>query len=106
MFEHVQVIGLPDRFDAIVERSDLQGMAELGTGQARLLGVAVAEDLQRLALGGVIASAERTGVLLAGDLYSVPAVDKRGGYGTVADVWNAFARHLAGSSALQAIMTI
>jgi hypothetical protein len=30
--------------------------------------------------------------LLAGDFYTVPALDKRGGTGDVTDVWRAFGR--------------
>jgi Icc-related predicted phosphoesterase len=33
----------------------------------------------------------KIGVLLAGDFYTVPALDKRGGSGDVSDVWRAFA---------------
>jgi Icc-related predicted phosphoesterase len=35
------------------------------------------------------------GAILAGDLYSVPGADKRGGYGDVADVWRAFGERFA-----------
>jgi hypothetical protein len=56
-----------------------------------LLGVAVAGALEELALSGVLPASARTGVILAGDLYSVPGADKRGGHGDVAEVWNAFA---------------
>lgn len=37
----------------------------------------------------------RMGAILAGDLYSVPEANKRGGYGDVADVWSAFASRFA-----------
>lgn len=77
---------LADELDAIVCCSDLQGMV---SGQ--LLGVAVAELLVQLAEEGQLPAAARTGVILAGDLYSVPGANKRGGFGDVTTVWDAFA---------------
>lgn len=88
--------GFPDAVAAIVVASDLQGIAvsEL-TGQPTLLGVAVAEYLERLADQGALAPLQHVGVILAGDLYSVPGADKRGGHGDVAPVWSAFAERCA-----------
>lgn len=84
--------GLPDGLDAIVATSDLQGVVpDPATGRSTLLGVAVAEHLAVLAEDGVLPSSARTGVVLAGDLYSVPAANERGGYGDVSEVWDAFA---------------
>lgn len=77
---------LADELDAIVCTSDLQGMAN-----GALLGVAVADLLLDLAERGVLPRAARTGIVLAGDLYSVPAANKRGGFGDVVTVWQAFA---------------
>jgi Icc protein len=77
---------LGDELDAIVCCSDLQGVV---AGQ--LLGVAVVELLAGLAERRVLPPSARTGVVLAGDLYSVPAANKRGGFGDVATVWLAFA---------------
>jgi len=76
--------------DAIIACSDLQGVV-----RGELLGIAVAEQLEELAMEGVIPPAPRTGVILAGDLYSVPAANKRGGHGDVAEVWRAFAERFA-----------
>lgn len=88
--------GLPDTLDAIVATSDLQGIVrEPRTCEPTLLGVAVAEALEELAFDGVLPPADRTGVVLAGDLYSVPTADKRGGFGDVASVWRAFAERFA-----------
>ena len=56
-----------------------------------LLGIRVAEHLEELEL----AHPDRIGVILAGDLYCVPAANKRGGYGPVVDVWRAFAERFA-----------
>jgi Icc-related predicted phosphoesterase len=77
---------LAEELDAIICCSDLQGMVN-----GELLGVTVAAELAQLAERGVLPPCARTGVVLAGDLYSVPAANKRGGYGDVASVWYAFA---------------
>lgn len=91
-----RVRGLPDELDAIVATSDLQGVVpDPRTRASTLLGVAVAEQLEELAFDGVLPPLARTGVVLAGDLYSVPGADKRGGHGDVADVWRAFAERFA-----------
>jgi hypothetical protein len=80
-----RVDALPAGCDALVLASDLQGMASPAWGEpAALVGVAVARAIEELALG-------RTGVILAGDLFSVPEANKRGGFGDVSSVWHAFA---------------
>lgn len=81
---------LGDELDAIVCCSDLQGVL-----RGELLGVAVAEHLAELAEARVLPPAARTGIVLAGDLYSVPDASKRGGFGDVSDVWVAFAERFA-----------
>ena len=81
--------------DALLVCSDLQGVVPGPQGRSELLGVQVAAVLEELALDELIPPAARTGVILAGDLYSVPAANKRGGYGDVADVWGAFAARFA-----------
>ena len=81
---------LHHELDAIVCCSDLQGVL-----RGDLLGVAVAEHLAELTEVGVLPPAARTGVVLAGDLYSVPDARKRGGFGDVSDVWVAFAERFA-----------
>ncbi len=88
--------GLPDGVDALVATSDLQGIVpDPHTRESTLLGVAVAAWLEELGDEGVIPRTVRCGALLAGDLYSVPAANKRGGYGDVSDVWAAFADRFA-----------
>lgn len=88
--------GLPDTLDAIIAASDLQGIVpDPHTREARLLGIALAEQLAELADDGALPDPSRTGVVLAGDLYSVPEANKRGGYGDVSDVWRAFATYFA-----------
>lgn len=86
---------LPGDLDAIIACSDLQGIVPGRDGLATLLGVAVAETLEELACGGALPPAMRTGIVLAGDLYSVPEANKRGGHGDVAEVWAAFAERFA-----------
>jgi Icc-related predicted phosphoesterase len=86
---------LGEELDAIVACSDLQGIVRGRDGEAELLGVEVAAVLEELAFDGVLAPAARTGVILAGDLFSVPEANKRGGFGGVVDVWSAFAERFA-----------
>lgn len=91
-----QARGLPESLDALIATSDLQGIVpDPRTRESTLLGCAVAETLEELAFDGELPPAARTGVLLAGDLYSVPGADKRGGHGDVAEVWRAFAERFA-----------
>ena len=87
--------GLPTGCEAVVLASDLQGISSSRFGPSELLGVALAEFLEELAEDGLIPSIERTGVVLAGDLYSHPAAAKRGGMGDVCSVWRAFAEAFA-----------
>lgn len=87
-----RVRGLPAALDALILASDLQGIVPGSWGgEATLLGIAVASWCASLAEDDRLPRADRIGVVLAGDLYSVPAADKRGGYGDVAPVWQAFA---------------
>lgn len=86
---------LAGELDALIVCSDLQGIVPGPQGRSELLGVQVAAALAELALDGVIPAAARTGVILAGDLYSVPAANRRGGYGDVSVVWGAFAEAFA-----------
>jgi len=82
---------LGDELDALIVCSDLQGVVPGPQGRSELLGIQVAAVLEELAANAAIPPAARTGVILAGDLFCVPAANKRGGYGDVADVWAAFA---------------
>jgi hypothetical protein len=93
-----RVEGLPEELDALVLTSDLQGVAPSwrNGGANALLGVEVAEVLRGLTETpppgrGVLPYPERTGVILAGDLYSAPGGDVRGATGDVREVWYAFA---------------
>src|SRR5688572_20530416 len=71
---------LAGELDALIICSDLQGVVPGPQGRSELLGVQVAAVLEELAADAAIPPAARTGVVLAGDLYSVPAANKRGGY--------------------------
>jgi 3',5'-cyclic-AMP phosphodiesterase len=62
-----------------VAASDLQGVVG-----HRLLGEALVDELASHV------ACDRTGVVLAGDLYSAPYADKRGATGDVFSVWKAF----------------
>jgi Icc-related predicted phosphoesterase len=89
-------LGLPDGLDALAVTSDLQGIVpDPRTREPRLLGVHVAVVLEELGFVGAIPRASRTGAILAGDLYSLPEANKRGGHGDVGEVWSAFAERFA-----------
>lgn len=90
--ERYGVQGLPAGLDALVITSDLQGMdrADVPVLQRRQVGHVVAEHMEALCKRGVLPCATRCGVILAGDLYAIPSLDKRGGLGDVLDVWRAF----------------
>lgn len=83
---------LPEGVDALVFTSDLQGVVPSWRhgGANALLGIEVADVLIDLSDEGKIPDPQRTGIILAGDLYSAPAGDKRGATGDVREVWEAF----------------
>ena len=86
---------LAPELDAIVACSDLQGIVRGFEGLSELLGIAVVDALEALAYERTIPALARTGAILAGDLFSVPDANKRGGHGDVTDVWAAFASRFA-----------
>ncbi len=88
-----RVRGLPAGLEALVLAADLQARALPPWGQdgLRLVGEPVAEALAGLGEAGTLPPADRTGVVLAGDLWSDPACKKMGGLGDVRPVWRAFA---------------
>lgn len=92
-FYRAKLDALPDGCDAVVFASDLQGRVEPSRygEEERLLGEAVASELEALADDRVIPRTSDCGVILAGDLYSVPGAKKRGGFGEVFAVYEAFA---------------
>jgi Icc protein len=81
---------LPAPLEALVVASDLQGRELPHEGRPRLLGTALAEELEARSLCGDLPPLDRVGVVLAGDLFAVPGADRRGGYGDVREVWRAF----------------
>lgn len=85
-FYRAYASGLPKGVSSIAVTSDLQGREK--TGDKRLLGEQVAEELKLLVDLGDIGSVNL--VLLAGDLYDYPDCRKLGGTGDVAPVWKAF----------------
>lgn len=96
--EHVPILmgavtGLPTQLDGLICLADLQGRERTHAGPGRLLGLPVCEHLLQLAENGRLPSPSRLGVVLAGDLYAVPDLSRRGGCGDVTEVWRAFAEH-------------
>jgi len=90
--QQAQLTGLPDSgIEALLVASDLQGRSPSFGGESRLLGEALAEELEQFAVADLVPALDRIGVILCGDLYSVPEANKRGGHGDVSDVWYAFA---------------
>ena len=86
-------VGLPPPLQAVLVMSDIQGREPSwdrpGKVQ-RLLGEVIAEDLGVLSDLGDLPPRETIGVLLAGDLFVVPGLDKRGGGGDVSGIWDVF----------------
>jgi len=92
-FQRGTVEGLPTALQALVVMADLQGIVpDPMTREAMLLGVAVVDALDALAMDGQVPPLSSCGAVLAGDLFSVPEANKRGGFGDVAPVWRACAR--------------
>lgn len=88
------VSGLPESVAALVVTADLQGRERLdkkALRPPRLLGETLPHILKTEILPEMEIREGRIGVLLAGDFYTVPALDKRGGSGDVTQVWWAFA---------------
>lgn len=90
---------LPRGLSAIVATSDLQGrerMRKSPTTPPRLLGEVLPDILVSRILPELdVPSEDKFGVILAGDFYTVPALDRRGGSGDVTEVWHAFADEFA-----------
>lgn len=94
-----EVARLPDDVDAVLITADLQGRERFEDspgGPPRLLGEALPSRLAESLLPELeLPPADRIGVILAGDFYTVPNLDRRGGTGDVTGVWRAFADHFA-----------
>jgi 3',5'-cyclic-AMP phosphodiesterase len=87
------VSGLPDGVSAIVATADLQGREwfEDNPWQPfRLLGETLPLRLVEEILPAMGLDGGRTGAFLAGDFYTLPGLEKRGGSGDITAVWEAF----------------
>lgn len=92
---HGFVDKLPEGMSAIIATADLQGRETFessGGKPIRLLGEVLPALLAEEIIPNLGVGEGRIGVLLAGDFYTVPALDKRGGSGDVTSVWHAFFR--------------
>jgi 3',5'-cyclic-AMP phosphodiesterase len=91
---HAQVDRLPDGVSAIVVTADLQGReckADVDGVPGRLFGevlpwMLIEEVFPYLGLE----DPSRVATFLAGDFYTVPLLDKRGGTGDISSVWQSF----------------
>ena len=93
-----RVEGLPKGVDTLLITSDLQARETFHDScgrPPRLLGEAIPERLADEWLPAWGFSPARTAVVLAGDFWTEPALDARGGIGNVSEVWRAFGRHFA-----------
>ena len=89
---HGRVDLLPEGYDALVVTSDLQGREDHEGAPRRLLGEILPAILRGVVLPQLGLSFDaKVAALLAGDFYTLPLVDKRGGTGDVQMVWAAFA---------------
>ncbi|WP_339730271.1 metallophosphoesterase family protein [uncultured Gimesia sp.] len=96
---HARVHQLPQGLDAMVVTADLQGrerFQESQGGPLRLLGEVVPQRLVEEVFPELeITDPSRVAALLAGDFYTVPSLNKRGGTGDVSSVWRAFGDEFA-----------
>ena len=93
-FYRARAAWLPPQVEGLVITSDLQGIVpHPHTGEPQLMGLAVVEKLVELYLDGHLPQPVRRAAILAGDFFALP--DRRGGFGCVAEVWQAFADNFA-----------
>jgi Icc-related predicted phosphoesterase len=94
-----RVDSLPHNIAAVVVTADLQGrecFEDASGNPLRLLGEVLPQRLVQEVLPELsLAGSRNIGAILAGDFYTVPALDKRGGTGDVTAVWKAFAESFA-----------
>jgi len=85
---------MPHGISAIVVTADLQGrerFQDAPDNAPRLLGEMLPWQLMERVLPSLgVADSSTVAALLAGDFYTLPALDKRGGTGDVTEVWRAF----------------
>ena len=92
-FLRATVDGMPPDIDAIIATADLQGrgLQDQEDGPPLLLGELLSGELEVLSERGDLPLLHRVGVLLGGDLFCRPGLDRRGGSGDVRLVWEALA---------------
>jgi len=94
-----KVTALPEGTDFLIVTSDLQGRVQSdsdGDDNLPLMGETLPGWLSRNVIPRLFGQTTVTGgVLLVGDFYTVPHLDKRGGTGDVTSVWQAFAHEFA-----------
>ncbi len=84
---------LPGCVSGLIIASDLQGRDKRrgASGERRLLGEVLADELRTMSRIGKLPVVDSLGVVLAGDLWARPLESlKRGGSGDVRGVWKAF----------------
>lgn len=99
LVHHAKVDRLPDGLEAIVVTADLQGrecIPDAASLPARLLG----EVMPQLLIAEIfpllnLEDPSRVAAFLAGDFYTLPGLEKRGGTGDVSSVWQAFSDRFA-----------
>jgi Icc protein len=96
---HARVDQMPDGLDAIVVTADLQGR-ECIPGAASLPARLLGEVMPQLLIEEVfplldLENPSRVAAFLAGDFYTLPGLEKRGGTGDVSSVWQAFSDRFA-----------
>ncbi|MCC7193329.1 MAG: metallophosphoesterase [Phycisphaeraceae bacterium] len=92
-FLRATVDSLPAALDAIIVAADLQGreMADNYSRPTKLLGEMLAAEIGVLRERGELPSKDKTAVIVAGDLFARPDMDRRGGSGDVRPAWLALA---------------
>ena len=89
---NILVDQLPSGLDAIIISSDFQAYdsSEKSVTDRSLMGLVIAEEIKSLSDRNLLPNAEKTGIILAGDFYADPFLEKRGGAGDVQEVWKSF----------------
>lgn len=84
---------LPAGVESIVVTADLQGRepGAANNANARLIGDVLPSALAPILVAAGLPPLSRAGAILAGDLYTVPFVSRRGGTGDVTSVFESFA---------------
>ncbi len=90
--------GLPENLEAVMATADLQGRERFEDSAGRpprLLGEVLPRRLSQEILPELGLNPQRMGIILAGDFYTVPALDRLGGTGDVSEVWEEFSLEFA-----------